>query len=139
MHHIQSQIYCGNKNVPFQSLSALLCDSLKQCCSFSESCGDSFFSFLPTASLGVRWMIGQTEIKRASNYGNKEVSLNNNQCILEMASFYCRATNLQTAVRKNLCQNSPARLPFASADLLQCKRRQDSFTLTLCCGRLGTW
>ncbi|XP_039857142.1 1-acyl-sn-glycerol-3-phosphate acyltransferase delta isoform X1 [Simochromis diagramma] len=30
------------------------------------------------ASLGVRWMIGQTEIKRASNYGNKEVSLNNN-------------------------------------------------------------
>lgn len=37
-----------------------------------------FLSFLPTASLGVRWMIGQTEIKRASNYGNKEVSLNNN-------------------------------------------------------------
>lgn len=30
------------------------------------------------ASLGVRWMIGQTEIKRASNYGNKAVPLNNN-------------------------------------------------------------
>ncbi|XP_059215396.1 1-acyl-sn-glycerol-3-phosphate acyltransferase delta [Centropristis striata] len=30
------------------------------------------------ASLGVRWMIGQTEIGRGSNYGNKEVPLNNN-------------------------------------------------------------
>ncbi|KAL7383518.1 hypothetical protein ABVT39_012302 [Epinephelus coioides] len=29
-------------------------------------------------SLGVRWMIGQTEIERGSNYGNKEVNLNNN-------------------------------------------------------------
>ncbi|XP_074531817.1 1-acyl-sn-glycerol-3-phosphate acyltransferase delta [Halichoeres trimaculatus] len=29
-------------------------------------------------SLGVRWMIGQTEIKRSSSYGNKEVPLNNN-------------------------------------------------------------
>uniref|UniRef100_A0A3B4Y6K2 1-acyl-sn-glycerol-3-phosphate acyltransferase delta n=1 Tax=Seriola lalandi dorsalis TaxID=1841481 RepID=A0A3B4Y6K2_SERLL len=28
------------------------------------------------ASLGVRWMIGQTEIDRSSNYGNKEVPLN---------------------------------------------------------------
>ncbi|KAM9345430.1 1-acyl-sn-glycerol-3-phosphate acyltransferase delta isoform 2-T2 [Symphorus nematophorus] len=31
-----------------------------------------------TASLGVRWMIGQTEIHKGSNYGNKEVPLNNN-------------------------------------------------------------
>lgn len=31
-----------------------------------------------TASLGVRWMIGQTEIDRGSSYGNKEVPLNNN-------------------------------------------------------------
>ncbi|KAM4607755.1 1-acyl-sn-glycerol-3-phosphate acyltransferase delta [Polymixia lowei] len=30
------------------------------------------------ASLGVRWMIGQTEIDRGSSYGNKEVPLNNN-------------------------------------------------------------
>ncbi|XP_041646305.1 1-acyl-sn-glycerol-3-phosphate acyltransferase delta [Cheilinus undulatus] len=30
------------------------------------------------ASLGVRWMIGQTEINKSSNYGNKEVPLNNN-------------------------------------------------------------
>ncbi|XP_036980884.1 1-acyl-sn-glycerol-3-phosphate acyltransferase delta [Acanthopagrus latus] len=30
------------------------------------------------ASLGVRWMIGQTEIGRGSNYGDKEVPLNNN-------------------------------------------------------------
>lgn len=31
-----------------------------------------------TASFGVRWMIGQTEINRGSSYGNKEVPLNNN-------------------------------------------------------------
>ncbi|KAM6997339.1 1-acyl-sn-glycerol-3-phosphate acyltransferase delta [Tautogolabrus adspersus] len=30
------------------------------------------------ASLGVRWMIGQTEINKGSSYGNKEVPLNNN-------------------------------------------------------------
>ncbi|XP_070697284.1 1-acyl-sn-glycerol-3-phosphate acyltransferase delta [Pempheris klunzingeri] len=30
------------------------------------------------ASLGVRWMIGQTEIDRGSSYGNKEAPLNNN-------------------------------------------------------------
>ncbi|XP_020488418.1 1-acyl-sn-glycerol-3-phosphate acyltransferase delta [Labrus bergylta] len=30
------------------------------------------------ASLGVRWMIGQTEINRGSSYGDKEVPLNNN-------------------------------------------------------------
>ncbi|XP_075874912.1 1-acyl-sn-glycerol-3-phosphate acyltransferase delta [Nelusetta ayraudi] len=30
------------------------------------------------ASLGVRWMIGQTEIKQASNYGSKAVPLSNN-------------------------------------------------------------
>uniref|UniRef100_A0A3P8T2G7 1-acyl-sn-glycerol-3-phosphate acyltransferase delta n=1 Tax=Amphiprion percula TaxID=161767 RepID=A0A3P8T2G7_AMPPE len=30
------------------------------------------------ASAGVRWMIGQTEINRGSNYGNKEVPLNKN-------------------------------------------------------------
>ncbi|XP_071754120.1 1-acyl-sn-glycerol-3-phosphate acyltransferase delta [Centroberyx gerrardi] len=30
------------------------------------------------ASLGVRWMIGQTEIDRGSSYGNKEGPLNNN-------------------------------------------------------------
>ncbi|XP_026166057.1 1-acyl-sn-glycerol-3-phosphate acyltransferase delta [Mastacembelus armatus] len=30
------------------------------------------------ASLGVRWMIGQTEIGRGSSYGNKVVPLNNN-------------------------------------------------------------
>ncbi|KAM6916530.1 1-acyl-sn-glycerol-3-phosphate acyltransferase delta [Xenentodon cancila] len=30
------------------------------------------------ASVGVRWMIGQTEIGRGSNYGNKEVPLNRN-------------------------------------------------------------
>ncbi|CAG6017456.1 unnamed protein product [Menidia menidia] len=30
------------------------------------------------ASVGVRWMIGQTEIDKSSNYGIKEVSLNNN-------------------------------------------------------------
>lgn len=35
---------------------------------------DLFF----TASLGVRWMIGQTEINKGSSYGNKEVPLNNN-------------------------------------------------------------
>lgn len=35
---------------------------------------DLFF----TASLGVRWMIGQTEINKGSTYGNKEVLLNNN-------------------------------------------------------------
>ncbi|XP_022051095.2 1-acyl-sn-glycerol-3-phosphate acyltransferase delta isoform X1 [Acanthochromis polyacanthus] len=29
------------------------------------------------ASVGVRWMIGQTEIERGSNYGNKQVPLNN--------------------------------------------------------------
>nr|XP_040034075.1 1-acyl-sn-glycerol-3-phosphate acyltransferase delta [Gasterosteus aculeatus aculeatus]XP_040034076.1 1-acyl-sn-glycerol-3-phosphate acyltransferase delta [Gasterosteus aculeatus aculeatus] len=29
-------------------------------------------------SLGVRWMIGQTEIDRGSNYGSKEFPLNNN-------------------------------------------------------------
>lgn len=30
------------------------------------------------ASAGVRWMIGQTEIDKGSNYGNREVPLNNN-------------------------------------------------------------
>ncbi|KAM4591510.1 1-acyl-sn-glycerol-3-phosphate acyltransferase delta isoform 1-T3 [Odontesthes bonariensis] len=30
------------------------------------------------ASVGVRWMIGQTEINKSSNYGNKEVPLKNN-------------------------------------------------------------
>ncbi|XP_017268240.1 1-acyl-sn-glycerol-3-phosphate acyltransferase delta [Kryptolebias marmoratus] len=29
-------------------------------------------------SVGIRWMIGQTEIKRSSNYGIKEAPLNNN-------------------------------------------------------------
>lgn len=32
--------------------------------------------FLP-ASVGFRWMIGQTEIDRASSYGNKNVPSNN--------------------------------------------------------------
>lgn len=41
---------------------------------FSEKLPDLFF----TASLGVRWMIGQTEINKGSSYGEKEVPLNNN-------------------------------------------------------------
>lgn len=49
--------------------------------------GSTSMSFQPShsslpkclsASLGVRWMIGQTEIKQSSNYGCKEVPLNNN-------------------------------------------------------------
>uniref|UniRef100_UPI0037E8F5F1 1-acyl-sn-glycerol-3-phosphate acyltransferase delta n=1 Tax=Semicossyphus pulcher TaxID=241346 RepID=UPI0037E8F5F1 len=35
-------------------------------------------AFCSAASLGVRWMIGQTEIDRGSSYGNKDVPLNNN-------------------------------------------------------------
>lgn len=38
----------------------------------------TFLNLLFTASLGVRWMIGQTEIKKGSSYGNKEAPLNNN-------------------------------------------------------------
>ncbi|KAI7805798.1 1-acyl-sn-glycerol-3-phosphate acyltransferase delta [Triplophysa rosa] len=37
----------------------------------------STFFFCITASAGIRWMIGQTEIDRGSNYGNKEVQMNN--------------------------------------------------------------
>ncbi|XP_065152473.1 1-acyl-sn-glycerol-3-phosphate acyltransferase delta [Paramisgurnus dabryanus] len=33
--------------------------------------------FCIAASAGMRWMIGQTEIDRGSNYGNKETQLNN--------------------------------------------------------------
>lgn len=31
-----------------------------------------------SVSVGIRWMIGQTEIEKGSNYGNKDVQLNNN-------------------------------------------------------------
>lgn len=36
------------------------------------------FSLLFTVSVGIRWMIGQTEIDKGSNYGNKDMQMNNN-------------------------------------------------------------
>ncbi|XP_043111010.1 1-acyl-sn-glycerol-3-phosphate acyltransferase delta-like isoform X1 [Puntigrus tetrazona] len=34
--------------------------------------------FCLAVSVGIRWMIGQTEIDKGSNYGNKEMQMNNN-------------------------------------------------------------
>ncbi|KTF87562.1 hypothetical protein cypCar_00025991 [Cyprinus carpio] len=34
--------------------------------------------FCLAVSVGIRWMIGQTEIEKSSNYGNKEMHINNN-------------------------------------------------------------
>uniref|UniRef100_A0A671SBD9 1-acylglycerol-3-phosphate O-acyltransferase n=1 Tax=Sinocyclocheilus anshuiensis TaxID=1608454 RepID=A0A671SBD9_9TELE len=36
------------------------------------------FVFCLAVSVGIRWMIGQTEIDKGSNYGNKEMQINNN-------------------------------------------------------------
>ncbi|XP_052007003.1 1-acyl-sn-glycerol-3-phosphate acyltransferase delta isoform X1 [Xyrauchen texanus] len=38
----------------------------------------STFVICVAASVGMRWMIGQTEIDKGSNYGNKAVQMNNN-------------------------------------------------------------
>ncbi|XP_026079395.1 1-acyl-sn-glycerol-3-phosphate acyltransferase delta [Carassius auratus] len=35
-------------------------------------------AFCLAVSVGIRWMIGQTEIDKSSNYGNKEMQMNNN-------------------------------------------------------------
>lgn len=42
------------------------------CCAVT----DTFSLFL--VSVGIRWMIRQTEIDKSSNYGNKERQINNN-------------------------------------------------------------
>ncbi|KAI2657970.1 1-acyl-sn-glycerol-3-phosphate acyltransferase delta [Labeo rohita] len=36
------------------------------------------FVFCIAVSVGIRWMIGQTEIDKGSNYGNKDMQMNNN-------------------------------------------------------------
>ncbi|XP_073689891.1 1-acyl-sn-glycerol-3-phosphate acyltransferase delta [Garra rufa] len=36
------------------------------------------FVFCLAVSVGIRWMIGQTEIDKGSNYGNKDMQMNNN-------------------------------------------------------------
>ncbi|KAK2896928.1 hypothetical protein QQF64_005460 [Cirrhinus molitorella] len=36
------------------------------------------FVFCLAVSVGIRWMIGQTEIDKSSNYGNKDMQMNNN-------------------------------------------------------------
>lgn len=47
--------------------------NLTGCCAVTDN-----FSLLFSVSVGIRWMIGQTEIDKGSNYGNKEMQMNHN-------------------------------------------------------------
>ncbi|XP_017316973.2 1-acyl-sn-glycerol-3-phosphate acyltransferase delta isoform X2 [Ictalurus punctatus] len=57
------------------------------------------------ASLGVRWMIGQTEINRGSSYGNKEGQLNNNAQVSKVTNKDSRTTKTSAACTAGIKNN----------------------------------
>lgn len=97
--------------------------------------GSTSMSFQPShsslpkclsASLGVRWMIGQTEIKQSSNYGCKEVPLNNNWRLFFFGQI--RAAHLPTEkpAARSLMQLATGRTGPTSANLFEGVKSRES-------------